>query len=63
MALTLAAALAGAFTLMGPIVADKLFEYGVALPAYEGLKARLLARRDARKRDDALSQAIADALR
>lgn len=60
---TLAAALAGAFTLMGPIVADKLFEYGVALPAYEGLKARLLARRDARKRDDALVKAIEEALR
>lgn len=63
MALTLAAALAGAFTLMGPIVADKLFEYGVMLPAYEGLKARLNARRHDRKQAAALSQAIEGALR
>lgn len=60
---TLAMALAGAFTMMGPIVADKLFEYGVVLPAYESLKVRLLARRDARKQDGALVQAITEALR
>ncbi len=60
--LTLAAGLATAFGILGPVVLDKLVEYGGFLPAYEGIKGRLQARRKAGEEDAHLIAAIEAAL-
>ncbi|MCO5189468.1 MAG: SUMF1/EgtB/PvdO family nonheme iron enzyme [Anaerolineae bacterium] len=61
--LTLAAGLTAAFTLLGPIVADKVIEYAGALPAYEAIKVRLQARQRDQSQAVVLLNAIEDALR